>query len=89
MNWYYVIAAVVVIIGIVINTTINRRRFYRRGPGGMQHFNSYGKAVLTTWVERLGKLLVLVLVLIAIGIAGMGYRKQQAEKKMIREQPNR
>lgn len=80
MNWYYVAAAVLFIIGFAINVSINRRRFYRRGPAGLQHFNSYGKAVLTTWGERLGKLLALALILLAIGIAGTGYRLQQEKK---------
>ncbi len=31
--------------GVALNMSINRRRFYRRGPGGLQHFESYGKAV--------------------------------------------
>jgi hypothetical protein len=87
MNWYYVIAVVLFIIGIVINISINRRRFYRRGAGGLQHYNSYGKAVLTTWLERLGKLLVIVLILFAIGFASMGYTQQQKEKKATGRHP--
>ncbi|AOM80025.1 hypothetical protein BFS30_24405 [Pedobacter steynii] len=82
MNWYYVIAAVLFIVGIVVNTSINRRRFYRRGPGGLQHYDSYGKAVATTWLERLGKLVAVVLILFAIGFAGMGYQLQQRKNSV-------
>lgn len=85
MNWYYVIAAVLFIIGIVVNTAINRRRFYRRGPGGLQHYSSYGKAVATTWLELLGKLVALVLILFAIGFASLGYRHQQVNKKVTKQ----
>ncbi len=82
MNWYYVIAAVLFIVGIVVNTAINRRRFYRRGAGGLQHYDSYGKAVAITWLERLGKLVALVIILFAIGFASMGYRLQQSKNSV-------
>ena len=43
--------------GLFIRYLINMRRFNRRGLGGLQHFSSYGKAVCTTAIERLIRLL--------------------------------
>lgn len=40
-----IIGIIVFLGGVALNMSINRRRFYRRGPGGLQHFESYGKAV--------------------------------------------
>jgi hypothetical protein len=77
LNFYYVAAVTLVILAVAINILINRRRFYRRGAGGLQHFNSYGKAVFNTWLERLGKLLAIALVLLAIGMMGKGYQRHQ------------
>lgn len=77
MNFYYVAAVALVVLAFGLNIAINRRRFYRRGVGGLQHFNSYGKAIATTWLERLGKLLAIVLVLSAIGMMGKGCKQQQ------------
>ncbi|MEP0712452.1 hypothetical protein [Algoriphagus sp.] len=37
--------------GFALRVLVNRRRFYRRGPGGLQHFSRYSKAVLSSMVE--------------------------------------
>ncbi len=40
------------IVGIIIRYSIGRRRFNRRGAGGLQHFNvSYAFAVIITFLE--------------------------------------
>jgi len=81
-----VAAVALVILAVVINIAINRKRFYRRGAGGQQHFNSYGKAVATTWLERFGKLFAIVLVLLAIVMMGKGYEqhKNGVQKEKVR-----
>jgi hypothetical protein len=38
---------------VFIRYQIGRRRFYRRGIGGLQHFPGYAKAVTVTLLERL------------------------------------
>ena len=53
-------------IAIVIRLWVNRRRFYRRGLGGMQHFSSYGKAVFTTLFEKVLMLLTFLFIVAAI-----------------------
>ncbi|MEE1947257.1 hypothetical protein VRU48_19175 [Pedobacter sp. KR3-3] len=84
---YYVTGAILILGGLAINVSINRRRFYRRGPGGLQHFDSYSKAVFTTWGERLGKLVAIALILIGIGVMLTGRSIQnELTKKTITPQ---
>lgn len=40
-------------IALLARLWVNRRRFYRRGWGGLQYFSSYGKAVFTTIFEKI------------------------------------
>lgn len=70
---YYVIGIILIIIGIIINVSINRRRFYRRSPTGLQQFKTFGGAVLTTWSEKLGKLLAMALILLGLFVLATGY----------------
>lgn len=64
MEIFIPIAAVIIILaGFVINYFINRRRFNRRNVAGLQQFSSYEKAVGTTALERLGKLIARLLIL--------------------------
>ncbi|WP_233753547.1 hypothetical protein [Algoriphagus sp. AGSA1] len=37
--------------GFALRVWVNRRRFYRRGPGGLQYYSRYSKAVLSSMVE--------------------------------------
>lgn len=61
-----IIGVILLLGGIALNISINRRRFYRRGPGGLQHFESYGKAVGTTFLERIGKIIAFLLIVIGL-----------------------
>lgn len=76
MSPYDALGAVMILTGIIINYAINRRRFYRRGPAGLQHFKTYGGAVVTTWLERLGKLIAIILILLGIGAFITGHDKK-------------
>lgn len=42
-------------MGIVIHYCIGKRRFNRRGIGGLPQFSSYGKAVIVLFMEWLFK----------------------------------
>ena len=53
-------------IAMVIRYWVNRRRFYRRGFSGLQHFSSYGKAVFTSFFERVLMVLATLLIVAAI-----------------------
>ncbi len=43
---------VMLVAGIAIRYFIGRRRFNRRGVGGLQHFANYERAVFITLLER-------------------------------------
>lgn len=60
------VGIVLLLSGVVLNYVINRRRFYRRGPAGLQHFDNYEKAVGISCLERLGKIFGILLILAGI-----------------------
>ncbi|MXN91115.1 hypothetical protein GR160_07715 [Flavobacterium sp. Sd200] len=53
-------------LALLIRFWVNRRRFNRRGWGGMQHFTSYGKALFTTAIEKILMLIAGVMMVAAI-----------------------
>ncbi|HEY1193914.1 hypothetical protein [Flavobacterium sp.] len=55
-----------VFLGLFIRYKINKRRFNRKGPGGLQHFKKYEQAWLVSLIERI--LMVLSFVLIVTGV---------------------
>lgn len=55
-----------VILGFIIRYKINKRRFTRRGPGGLQHFKNYEQSWLVTLIERI--LMVLSFIIIITGL---------------------
>ncbi|PZX57611.1 hypothetical protein LV84_01739 [Algoriphagus ratkowskyi] len=52
--------------GFGLRVWVERKRFYRRGPGGLQHFSRYSKAVLISMGEGF-----LMFVSIPVMILGM------------------
>lgn len=46
------LAIILIIICFVIRYAINKRRFKRRGIGGLQHFQNYEHAWIITLVEK-------------------------------------
>lgn len=75
-SFFYIFGAVMLIGGIAINIWVNRRRFSRRGPGGLQHFSTYSKSVFTTLGERIAKILALVMIVLGIGALLYGHKLQ-------------
>lgn len=61
-----IIGIILFIGGLTIRYTINRRRFNRRGVGGLQHFKNYEHATLLTFIEKVGKLLSGIMLLAGI-----------------------
>ncbi len=57
---------VISLIGFLLCYFVGRRRFNRRGIGGLQHYNSYETAIVTTLFEKLVKLLGIVLLIIGL-----------------------
>ncbi|SKA41469.1 hypothetical protein SAMN04488128_105449 [Chitinophaga eiseniae] len=80
------IAILLIIIGLSARWYVGRNRFNRRGPGGLQHYSSYNKALATSFFERIvkiiGTLLLLfgILLLLATWINNKAVREAQADK---------
>ncbi|MBE8712717.1 molybdenum ABC transporter permease [Sphingobacterium hungaricum] len=66
MNTPLVIGILILLFGIYLRYWINRRRFNRRGPSGLQHFASYEKSVATRSIEGFCKLLAYASILIGL-----------------------
>lgn len=54
------------IAGLVIRFIVGRRRFNRRGIGGLQHFNSYLVALIVMTIEWLFNLAGLLAIIIGV-----------------------
>lgn len=61
-----IISIVFLLLGFSLRYWINRRKFNRRGVAGLEGFSSYEKATVTRFLERIGKLLSLLFILIGI-----------------------
>lgn len=59
-------AIIFLIICLVIRYVINKRRFNRRGTGGLQHFKNYEQAWLITLAEKIIMLITFILILITL-----------------------
>lgn len=51
------------LFGLAIRFTVGRRRFKRRGAGGLQHFRSYLMALVITTIESLFNIAGLIAIL--------------------------
>lgn len=63
---YLVVGGLMLGTGIYIRIWVDRRRFYRRGVGGLQQFPSYFKAKLFTFLEGLLMLISIPIILLGI-----------------------
>lgn len=67
MDVFFVTVGLALLIGgFAFRVYVYRRRFYRRGPGGLQHFPSYRKAVLIRMYE--GFLMFVSIPMMILGI---------------------
>jgi uncharacterized protein YneF (UPF0154 family) len=64
---------ILLVTGIIVKYFIARRRFSRRGPGGLQHFSSFEKGLLITIIEYVFSLLSFLLILGGILFLGFYY----------------
>ncbi|MFT3701215.1 MAG: hypothetical protein QM802_02540 [Agriterribacter sp.] len=46
-----------IVIGTAILYWVGKRRFMRRGVGGLQHFSSYDRALIISLIECVAKIL--------------------------------
>lgn len=61
-----VFGIVVIIIAIGLIYWINRRKFYRRSVAGVEMFSRYSTAVTVRFLERIGKLIAYVLIIVGV-----------------------
>ncbi|MCJ0743487.1 hypothetical protein [Pedobacter montanisoli] len=54
VQWYGII---LIILGLIFRYIVARNRFNRRGSGGLQQYDSYNKALVTTAFERFLKII--------------------------------
>lgn len=59
-------AIIFLIICLVIRYVINKRRFNRRGTGGLQHFKNYERGWLITLAEKILMLVTFIIILITL-----------------------
>tara|TARA_R110002124_G_scaffold78148_1_gene208794 strand:+ start:567 stop:842 length:276 start_codon:yes stop_codon:yes gene_type:complete len=82
MNPELFIGITALIIGVGLRYWINRRKFYRRGPMGVEGFSSYEKAVVITFFERVTKWISIGFIIFGLLILWSYSRKNSSEKKL-------
>ncbi len=82
MNPALFLGIIALIIGVSLRYWINRRKFYRRGPMGVEGFSSYEKAVVITFFERVTKWISIGFIIFGLLILWSYSRKNSSEKKL-------
>lgn len=54
--------SLITIMGLAVRYYIGKRRFYRRGAGGLQHYSNYWVAIVSTIIEWIGQLIAYILI---------------------------
>lgn len=61
-----VLAIIPIVIGIALLYWIGRRKFYRRSITGAEGFSSYESSVIIRFMERIGKWLAYILIIMGL-----------------------
>ncbi|MDR7131671.1 hypothetical protein J2X69_004035 [Algoriphagus sp. 4150] len=61
-----ILGGMLVLSGFAIRYWVGKRRFYRRGPGGLQHYSHYSRALIVSTIERVANFLSLPIILVGI-----------------------
>lgn len=61
-----ILGSVLLLIGFIIRLFIGKRRFDRRGVGGMQHFQSYWTALILIFFEWIAGIVSLMMILLGL-----------------------
>ncbi len=59
-----IIAIIPIVIGVALLYWIGRRKFYRRSITGAEGFSSFESSVIIRFIERIGKWLAYILIII-------------------------
>lgn len=54
------------LFGLLFCYAVGKRRFNRTGIAGLQHYNSYGEALVTSTIERLVKIAGITAIIIGL-----------------------
>ena len=82
MNPALFLSIISLFVGFSLRYWINRRKFYRRGPMGVEGFSSYEKAVVITFFERVTKWISIGFIIFGLLILWSYSRKNSSEKKL-------
>ena len=82
MNPALFLSIISLFVGFSLRYWINRRKFYRRGPMGVEGFSSYEKAVVITFFERVTKWISIGFIIFGLLILWSYSRKKSSEKKL-------
>lgn len=81
-----VLGIIAMVIGIGLRYWINRRKFYRRGVAGLEGFSNYEKSVFVRFLERIGKWVAYLLIIIGLLCLWTSTRVEKDEKKLQQQQ---
>jgi prolipoprotein diacylglyceryltransferase len=83
VQWYGI---VLIVAGVICRYVVGRNRFNRRGSGGLQQYDSYNKALATSFFERLLKLAGTVLIVGGIFLYAVEWFNKRSAEKFRQEQ---
>ncbi|MCG9793790.1 molybdenum ABC transporter permease [Flavobacterium algicola] len=83
MNPALFLGIIALIIGVSLRYWINRRKFYRRSPMGVEGFSSFEKSVVITFFERVTKWISIGFIIFGLLMLWSYSRKKSSEKKPI------
>ena len=86
-----VLGIIPLVIGIGLIYWVSRRKFYRRNAVGAEGFSSFESSVFVRFVERIGKWIAYVLIIIGIlfiwSYSQMKTEKEKKQSELKTEQP--
>ena len=86
-----VLGIIPLVIGIGLIYWVSRRKFYRRNAVGAEGFSSFESSVFIRFVERIGKWIAYVLIIIGIlfiwSYSQMKTEKEKKQSELKTEQP--
>lgn len=74
MNTYYLAGSIILVLGLLLVRFVSRRRFNRRGPGGLQHYNSYDDSIVIRVFEWIVKMIAYIMIICSLALLVHGYR---------------
>jgi preprotein translocase subunit SecG len=61
-----IVGIIALVIGLGLRYWINRRKFYRRSMTGSEGFSSFERSVIMTFLERIGKWVAYILIILGL-----------------------